>query len=126
MADLAAQPAPTFDVTQDFCNCLTLQAAMPVAVGAVASPYRGVITYVRVQEGELPSGSRIRLMATGAESDAEEAGVMAPEPLPVDALGPGEQVERQAKGVGPAAQESADGEPGNRRHGVLVSRSDGP
>ena len=40
-------------------------------------PYRGVITYVRVQEGELPSGSRIRLMATGAESDAEEAGVMA-------------------------------------------------
>ena len=37
-------------------------------------PYRGVITYVRVQEGELPSGSRIRLMATGAESDAEEAG----------------------------------------------------
>ena len=52
--------------------------------------YRGVITYVRVQEGELPSGSRIRMMATGAESDAEEAGVMAPEPLPVDALGPGE------------------------------------
>ena len=27
--------------------------------------YRGVITYVRVKEGELPSGSRIRLMATG-------------------------------------------------------------
>ncbi len=53
-------------------------------------PYRGVITYVRVKEGELPSGSRIRLMATATESDAEEAGVMAPEPLPVDALGPGE------------------------------------
>ena len=44
--------------------------------------YRGVITYVRVKEGELPSGSRIRLMATATESDAEEAGVMAPEPLP--------------------------------------------
>ena len=40
-------------------------------------PYRGVITYVRVKEGELPSGSRIRLMATATESDAEEAGVMA-------------------------------------------------
>jgi len=52
--------------------------------------YRGVITYVRVKEGELPSGSRIRLMATAAESDAEEAGVMAPEPLPIDVLGPGE------------------------------------
>ena len=52
--------------------------------------YRGVITYVRVKDGELPSRARIRLMATGAESEAEEAGVMAPEPLPVDVLGPGE------------------------------------
>jgi GTP-binding protein LepA len=52
--------------------------------------YRGVITYVRVKDGELPSRARIRLMATGAESEAEEAGVMAPEPLPVDRLGPGE------------------------------------
>jgi GTP-binding protein LepA len=53
-------------------------------------PYRGVITYVRVKDGELPSRAKIRLMATGAESEAEEAGVMAPEPLPVDRLGPGE------------------------------------
>jgi len=53
-------------------------------------PYRGVITYVRVKDGELPSRARIRLMATGAESEAEEAGVMAPEPLPIDRLGPGE------------------------------------
>ena len=52
--------------------------------------YRGVITYVRVKDGELPSRARIRLMATGAESEAEEAGVMAPEPLPVERLGPGE------------------------------------
>ncbi|HWL91139.1 MAG TPA: translation elongation factor 4, partial [Actinomycetota bacterium] len=53
-------------------------------------PYRGVITYVRVKDGELPSRAKIRLMATRAESEAEEAGVMAPEPLPVDVLGPGE------------------------------------
>ena len=53
-------------------------------------PYRGVITYVRVKDGELPSGSRIRLMATGVESEAEEPGVMAPEATPVAALGPGE------------------------------------
>ncbi len=52
--------------------------------------YRGVITYVRVHEGELPSRARVRLMATGVESDAEEAGVMAPEATPVDRLGPGE------------------------------------
>jgi GTP-binding protein LepA len=53
-------------------------------------PYRGVITYVRVQEGTLPSNARIRMFATKVTSEAEEAGVMAPEATPVDALGPGE------------------------------------
>jgi GTP-binding protein LepA len=53
-------------------------------------PYRGVITYVRVFEGSLPSRSRIRLMAAKHETDAEEAGVLAPGPTPVDELGPGE------------------------------------
>ena len=53
-------------------------------------PYRGVITYVRVKDGSLPSRERIRLMATRVESEAEEAGVMAPEATPVDVLGPGE------------------------------------
>jgi GTP-binding protein LepA len=52
--------------------------------------YRGVIAYVRVKDGRLPSGATIRLVATGVESEAEEAGVMAPEATPVDALGPGE------------------------------------
>jgi GTP-binding protein LepA len=53
-------------------------------------PYRGVITYVRVFEGSLPSRSRIRLMAARHETDAEEAGVLAPGPTPVDGLGPGD------------------------------------
>jgi GTP-binding protein LepA len=53
-------------------------------------PYRGVITYVRVQEGVLPSHARIRMFATHVESEAEETGVNAPEPTPVPDLGPGE------------------------------------
>ncbi len=53
-------------------------------------PYRGVVTYVRVKDGELASRARIRLMATKLETEAEEAGVMAPEATPVGALGPGE------------------------------------
>ncbi len=52
--------------------------------------YRGVITYVRVQDGELPSRSRVRFFATGTESEAEETGVNAPEPVPVDRLSAGE------------------------------------
>jgi GTP-binding protein LepA len=52
--------------------------------------YRGVIAYVRVFEGALPSRARIRLIAARHETDAEEAGVLAPGPTPVDRLGPGE------------------------------------
>jgi GTP-binding protein LepA len=53
-------------------------------------PYRGVLAYLRVQEGTLPTRSRIRLMATRVESEAEEVGVFAPGPTPVRELGPGE------------------------------------
>ncbi len=53
-------------------------------------PYRGVITYVRVQQGVLASRARIRMFATRVESEAEETGVNAPEPTPVPELGPGE------------------------------------
>jgi GTP-binding protein LepA len=53
-------------------------------------PYRGVITYVRVQQGVLPSRARIKMFATRVESEAEETGVNAPEPTPVPELGPGE------------------------------------
>ena len=53
-------------------------------------PYRGVITYVRVVDGRLPSRARIRLMATGTVTEAEEAGVFAPGPQPVPELSTGE------------------------------------
>ena len=38
--------------------------------------YKGVIIYVRVKEGTVRVGDRIRLMATGAEFNVVEAGVM--------------------------------------------------
>jgi GTP-binding protein LepA len=38
-------------------------------------PYRGAIAYVRVVNGELRPGQRIRLMATGAEYTVEEVGI---------------------------------------------------
>ncbi len=53
-------------------------------------PFRGVVTYVRIKEGELSSNARVRLMAAGVESEAEETGVMSPEATPIDKLGPGE------------------------------------
>jgi GTP-binding protein LepA len=53
-------------------------------------PYRGVIAYLRVVDGALPSRARARFMATGLESEAEEAGVFAPEATPVPKLEAGE------------------------------------
>jgi GTP-binding protein LepA len=52
--------------------------------------YRGVIAYVRVFDGVLPSSAKVRYMATGQESEAEEAGVFAPEATPVQKLEAGE------------------------------------
>ncbi|HKE53357.1 MAG TPA: translation elongation factor 4 [Actinomycetota bacterium] len=53
-------------------------------------PYRGVIAYMRVVDGALQSRARVRFMATGLESEAEEAGVFAPEATPVPKLEAGE------------------------------------
>jgi GTP-binding protein LepA len=49
-----------------------------------------LVAYVRLVDGELRARARIRMMATGAESEAEEVGAFAPEPAPMDRLGVGE------------------------------------
>ena len=53
-------------------------------------PYKGAIAYVRIMDGEAPSGSRIRVMSTARASEALEVGVFSPEPSGVDRLGVGE------------------------------------
>ena len=52
--------------------------------------YRGVVCYVRVVDGHLSSGQRLRFMATGEVHDADEIGVLTPDAQPVGTLGPGE------------------------------------
>jgi GTP-binding protein LepA len=53
-------------------------------------PYRGVVSAVRVFNGTLVSGARLRYVQAGAQHDAEEIGVRVPDPTPVASLGPGE------------------------------------
>jgi len=53
-------------------------------------PYRGVVVYVRVVDGELRPDMDIRLVATGFHNEIDELGVISPEPRPVEVLGPGE------------------------------------
>jgi GTP-binding protein LepA len=52
--------------------------------------YRGVVSAVRVMNGVLTSGARLRFMQAGVTHDAEEVGVRTPVPVPVADLGPGE------------------------------------
>ncbi|MGH9296483.1 MAG: translation elongation factor 4 [Acidimicrobiales bacterium] len=52
--------------------------------------YRGVVNAVRIVDGTLRSGSKIRLWQAGTTHDVEEIGIRAPGNLPVDELGPGE------------------------------------
>ena len=52
--------------------------------------YRGVIVLVRVVDGELRTGDRIILMASGAEYGAEEVGYLTPKPVKSDVLRTGE------------------------------------
>ena len=52
--------------------------------------YRGVIAFVRVVDGRLPTGAALHAMAMGTNFDAEELGYMAPQWMPVDALEAGE------------------------------------
>ena len=52
--------------------------------------YRGVVTYVRVVDGELPSGSAVALMATGKRTEASEVGVLTPSYRPQPKLSAGD------------------------------------
>ncbi|QNT78380.1 translation elongation factor 4 [Entomobacter blattae] len=53
-------------------------------------PYLGVIILVRVKEGRLKKGAKIRMMSNGAVYHVDQLGVFLPHMTQVDDLGPGE------------------------------------
>jgi GTP-binding protein LepA len=52
--------------------------------------YRGVVTYVRVVDGNLNPRERIQMMSTGATHELLEIGGISPEPTPSKGIGVGE------------------------------------
>ncbi len=52
--------------------------------------YRGVVALVRIVDGEIRKGMKVRYMATGAVTEVEEVGVRRPANTPVPVLSPGE------------------------------------
>jgi GTP-binding protein LepA len=52
--------------------------------------YRGVMCLVRIVDGEMRRGQKIKLMSTGSVYEVTEMGVFTPKPVAVDSLGVGE------------------------------------
>ncbi len=52
--------------------------------------YRGVVCYIRIKDGVLSKGDRVRFMATNNVEHADEVGILTPAAVPVASLGPGE------------------------------------
>ena len=68
-------------------------AAAPLKALLVDSwydPYLGVVILVRVKDGRLKRGQRIRMMSTGAVHGVEQVGVFTPRMQAAEDLGPGE------------------------------------
>lgn len=49
-------------------------------------PYRGVVAYVRIKEGSVKVGDKIKMMATGKEFEVNELGVFNPKPEKLNKL----------------------------------------
>ena len=57
---------------------------------SVYDSYKGVIVFIRLMEGSIKKGDRIRMMATGAEAEVVEIGIFGPgQFIPCDGLSAG-------------------------------------
>jgi len=74
-------PAPTGDANAPLTALL---------VDSWYDQYLGVIILVRIKDGRLKRGQKIRMMSSGAAHMVEQVGVFSPKMVAVDDLGPGE------------------------------------
>ncbi|WP_043363451.1 translation elongation factor 4 [Belnapia sp. F-4-1] len=74
-------PPPTGDASK------TLTALL---VDSWYDAYLGVVVLVRVRDGHLKKGQRIRMMSNGSVHTIEQVGVFTPKMVQVESLGPGE------------------------------------
>ncbi|MCU4766137.1 elongation factor 4 [Bacillus toyonensis] len=70
-------PAPTGD-SEESLQCMIFDS--------LYDPYRGVIAYIRVVNGTVKVGDKVRMMATGKEFEVTEVGVFTPKTTQRDEL----------------------------------------
>src|SRR5204862_6147923 len=66
------------------------QPARALIFDSIYDDYRGVIVYVRVVDGQLRKGMKIRLMGNGKEYQITDLGKLMPRPKQVDRIGTSE------------------------------------
>ncbi len=98
--DVLRVSAKTGEGVSDLLNLIVRDVPPPVGVAdasaralifdSVYDAYRGVVTYVRVIDGNLTKRERIAMMSTKATHELLEIGVISPEPKASDGLGVGE------------------------------------
>jgi GTP-binding protein LepA len=99
-ADVFAVSAKTGDGVEELLNAIVEQVPAPegdpdgparaLIFDSVYDTYRGVVTYVRVVDGELSHRERVLMMSTKATHETLEVGVISPEPLKSSGLAAGE------------------------------------
>jgi GTP-binding protein LepA len=92
--------AKTGDGVADLLNTVVAQVPPPsgdptaparaLIFDSVYDTYRGVVTYVRMVDGQLTRRERTLMMSTRAVHELLEVGVISPEPVPSDGLAAGE------------------------------------
>jgi GTP-binding protein LepA len=84
------------DILEAVCTRIPAPAGDPSAplralvIDSWYDTYRGAVVMVRVMDGTLRKGAKVRMMATKADYEVTEVGVFAPFPLALEALGVGE------------------------------------
>jgi len=99
-SDVLKVSAKTGEGVEDLLSEIVAQVEPPKGIkdappralifDSVYDTYRGVVTYVRVVDGELTHRDRIKMMSTGAVHEMLEVGVISPEPMKSPSIGVGE------------------------------------
>ncbi len=99
-SDVLRVSAKTGDGVDALLDAIVAQVPAPVGdpdaparaliFDSVYDTYRGVVTYVRVVDGELSHREQVQMMSTRSTHEALEVGVISPEPVKAPSLGVGE------------------------------------
>lgn len=76
-------PPPHTDYPED-------APARAMIFDSVYDVYRGVVTYIRVVDGQLKPRQKVRMMNTGTDLEILDMGIVSPKPTSCKGLGPGE------------------------------------